>query len=551
MCSKLNKIERLKTQLKPYDFLDRLNHLDMENLTEEERFYLKNFGIYNHKLSPESFMIRVRISAGRITASQLAQLVRLSRAFSFRMIITMRAQVELHGLHADNVLNLWKSLEEAGFTSWQTLTDNFRNIVTDPLDGKTEGSRIEAYPLIQEMEALFLKNPEYVGTLPRKFNTAICGTDKSSHSFFSNDLYFALARKEGEWGFNLYLGGKNSEMAQNADIFVLPEEVVPLFEAVVKTYILHGLRSSRSKTRLFHLLQKIGMETFKTHLRSYYPKPLQQAGTLQTEKIPPEQFTLLHRGQYAYCHTSRYGEIDTDELATLCDYAAANGLSLRLGVAQNLYLFGLTRPEVPFQDTLKPLRLSVCAGSRYCKLSLFDMKEEAHTLPLKRLRELNITVGYSGCLKGCGKHQHVDMGLIGLRTAIFGPTQKSVRFFLGGEYSSGKAPARLILMAVPLHGLNELIHIVLDEFVQSTYRDFEAFSHEVLNRYSTDFLALWFLSKLYFRRKPTLPVPQKDISVKEEKALIASVFAEVELSSDPETVFHKAIQQVNQLLWRE
>ena len=552
---KANKIERLKATLKPYDFFPEISKLDLKNLTEEERFYLKNFGIYNHKLSPETFMIRVRITAGRITVSQLAQLIQLSEEFSFKMLISVRAQIELHGIKAENILNVWKRVEEAGFTAWQTLTDNFRNIVTDPFDGEGITSQIEVYPLIKEMESLFLKNPDYVGTLPRKFNTAICGTLESSHSFFSNDLYFALAKKEDLWGFNLYLGGKNSAMAQDADIFVLPEEVIPMFEALIKTYMNHGLRGARSKTRLFHLLQKIGMDTFKTHLRSYYPKVLQSAGTLQIEKSSTNEFTLLRNGQYAFCYTSRFGEIDAGELSMLTNYASSENLSIRLGVDQNIYLFGLKEPKVPFKNLFTPARLSVCAGNRYCDLSLFDMKEEAKMLPLERLKTLNVSLGYSGCLKGCGKHQHVDIGLVGLRTAIFGSTQKSVRFFIGGEYTYGKAPARLILFAVPLHGLNDLIHMVLDEFAQSGYSDFERFSQEVLNKFSTSFLALWFLSKLYFAETTPLKVLRSDPagshSMEEEKRVIESAFPKLELSNDQDTIFHKEIRQINQMLWGE
>jgi len=554
--NKANKIERLKATLKPYDFLDEIRRLDLKNLSEEERFYLKNFGIYNHKLSPDTFMIRIRITAGRIEVSKLARLVQLSREYACSMIITMRAQIELHGMDADNVLHVWKRLEEAGFTTWQTLTDNFRNIVTDPFDGKSKTSQIEVYPLIKEMESLFLKNPDYVGTLPRKLNTAICGTLDSSHSFFSNDLYFALAKKEDLWGFNLYLGGKNSEMAQDADIFVSPKDVVPLFKAVAKVYTVHGLRGTRSKTRIFHLLQKIGMDAFKTHLRSYYPKTLQSAGTFQTEKkTSTREFTLLHDGRYAFCYTSRLGEISADELSMLINYASSEKLSIRLGVDQNIYLFGLEKTEVPFKTDFSPARLSVCAGNRYCALSLFDMKEEAKMLPLQRLGTLKVSVGYSGCLKGCGKHQHVDIGLIGLRTAIFGPTQKSVRFFLGGQYTYGKAPARLILMAVPLHGLNDLIHTVLDEFTQSEYNDFEHFSREVLNRFSTDFLALWFLAKLYFGETTLLKVLRSNTAVshsaKEEKELIVSVFPKLELSNGQDNSFHKEIREMNQMLWKE
>jgi len=552
---KANKIERLKATLKPYDFFPEISSLDLRNLTEEERFYLKNFGIYNHKLSPETFMIRVRITAGRIAVSQLAQLVQLSGEYSFGMIITMRAQIELHGINADNILSVWKRLEEAGFTTWQTLTDNFRNIVTDPFDGESKTSQIEVYPLIKKMESLFLKNPEYTGTLPRKFNTAICSTLESSHSFFSNDLYFALAKKEDLWGFNLYLGGKNSEMAQDADIFVTFEAVILMFEAVIKTYMNHGLRGTRSKTRLFHLLQKIGMDTFKTHLQSYYPQALQSAGALQTEKASTRKFTLLHDGLYAFCYPSRFGEIDVDELSMLTEYASVEKLSIRLGVDQNIYLFGLNEPKVPLKNLFTPARLSVCAGNRYCSLSLFDMKGEAKMLPLERLQTLNVSVGYSGCLKGCGKHQHVDIGLIGLRTAIFGPTQKSVRFFIGGQYTYGETPARLILFAVPLHGLNELIHVVLDEFTQSGYKDFECFSQEVLNRFSTRFLALWFLAKLYFGEITPLKVlrsdPATNHSTQEEKRLIESTFSKLELPNGQDTSFFKEIKRINQMLWGE
>ncbi len=323
MIVKLNKIERLKAQLKPYDFFPEISMVDLTDLTEEQRFYLRNFGIYNHKLSPDTFMLRVRITAGRVTTGKLSEIRSLAQKYQLRMILTMRAQIELHGLEASNVLEVWKKLEDAGLTTWQTLTDNFRNIVTDPFDGVGVASQIETYPLIKEMESLFLKNPDYVGTLPRKFNTAICGSTESSHSFFSNDLFFALAQKEERLGFNLYLGGKNSAMAQDADIFVERDEVVTLFEAVIQTYLHYGLRSTRSKTRLFHLLQSIGIHRFKTHLQSYYSGSLQHAGILLAGKCTTREFTQLQNVNYAFCYKSRLGEISAEELSTLCDYATA------------------------------------------------------------------------------------------------------------------------------------------------------------------------------------------------------------------------------------
>ena len=497
-------------------------------------------------------MLRVRITAGRVTISELSEIRSVAQRYRLRMILTMRAQIELHGLEASTVLEVWKKLEDAGLTTWQTLTDNFRNIVTDPFDGESGTSRIEAYPLIKEMESLFLKNPDYVGTLPRKFNTAICGTVESGHSFFGNDLYFALAQKGVRVGFNLYLGGKNSAMAQDADIFVEKDEVATLFDAVIQTYLHYGLRGTRSKTRLFHLLQSIGLEGFKTRLQSYYPNSLQHAGTLLARKCATREFTQLREGDYAFCYRSRFGEISTEELSMLCDYAEAEKLSVRIGVDQNLYLFGLKKPEAPFAKRSNPPRLSVCAGSRYCSLSLFDMKEEAGMLPLDRLERLGVSIGYSGCLKGCGKHQHADIGLVGLRTAIYGPTQKSARLFLGGEYTDGKVTARLTLMAVPLHGINDMIHVILDEFEQSGYLDFETFSKHTLNHFSTDFLALWFLAKCYTQKRDPLKISESTplpCSTQEEQLIMERYFSELNLRHEEKPPFHGGIQEISQKLW--
>ena len=552
---KPNKIERLKAELKPADFLPKIDQLNLNELTEEERFYLKNYGIYNHKLSPETFMLRLRITAGRIAVSQLREIATIAREYQLKPLITMRAQIELHGMDAGNVLTIWHRLERSGITTWQTLTDNFRTIVTDPLDGESSTSLLETYPLIRKMESLFLKNPDYLGTLPRKFNTAICGNSESSHSFFSNDLYFALAQKGETVGFNLYLGGKNSEMAQSVDIFVTEGDLPTLFKAAIKAYKHYGLRGTRSKTRLYHLLQSVGMETFRSYIQSFYPMPLQSAGKLLGKKVKALEWTTLRNGRKAFCFRSRFGEISADDLSCICDYAEEEKLSIRLGIDQNIHLLGFKTPSTPLKKYPHLSRLSVCAGSRYCSLSLFDMKEEAEMLPLDRLSRLDVSLGYSGCLKGCGKHMHTDIGLIGLRTAVYGPTQKSVRLFLGGQYSDGQAASRLILMAVPLHSVRDMIDVILDEFEQSPYDDFEIFSRNILNRFSTDFLALWFLAKYYSGKAVSLKRirsgPDTLHSTEEERHIIEHAFSELTLWTREEPPFHKGIQYLSQKLWRE
>ncbi len=515
---KLNKIERLKAELSPFEYRQKLDVLDFSNLEESDRFYLKNYGIYNNKLRPEHFMLRVRVAGGCMEAQQLLEIVKTARAESLEVVLTARAQLELHGLHAENVLAVWKELLNAGVTTLQTLTDNFRNIVTDPYDGLLSSSRIEGYPLIAQMQATVLNNPEWMGMLPRKFNTAICGSETTHTHFYGNDLYFALAQKGERWGFNLYLGGKNSESAQAADIFVLPQQVPDIFLAVAKTFREHGLRQSRAKTRLFHLIEAVGMAQVREYIASYCDFALECAGRTMHRKSVPQTFTPLHNGTYGCCVQSVYGKIDIEQLEAVAAFAVEENCSIRFGVDQNLYLLGLKEPVIPFTPVSAASQVTACAGSRYCALSLWDIKDDTAYLPLEQIEKHHIQVGFSGCLKGCGRHHHCDIGVVGLRTNLFGDTQKAARVYLGGEYSSGGAPARLIFPSVPLTHLQELLETVISSFEASGQKDFEAFCAIYLNSHSSAFVLLWYLSQRYLKRPPQLEKASEEVLYKRLKA---------------------------------
>ncbi|RUM73883.1 MAG: nitrite/sulfite reductase [Sulfurovum sp.] len=495
---KRNKIERLKHRLSPYAFSTLLGQIDLADLNEEERFYLKNYGIYNSKLEPQRFMVRIRVAGGRIERARLGLIVQIAKTYGASLLLTARAQIELHGLHAGNVLEVWQMLQDAGITTMQTLTDNFRNIVTDPYDGADSSSKIETYPLILKMQAFFLGQPEWMGMIPRKFNTAICATAETHSHFFSNDLFFGLASKEHRWGFNLYLGGKNSEAAKSADLFVEAEQVPEMFKAVAKAYRTYGLRGTRSKTRLFHLIDQIGMEKFVTHILEFYPHKRERSGTFEVKKAPIAAYRALQNERYGYCVQSYFGKIETGYLEEVLAFAEQKDLEIRLGIDQNLYLLGLQEPHVPFRRIAGASQVTACAGSSYCPLSLWDIKQETRYLPLDLIDRYGIEVGFSGCLKGCGRHHHADIGLVGLRTNVYGETQKAARVFLGAEYSTGNAVARLVFPVVPLNALNALLRVIIREFEQSGVEDFETFSREYLNHFSSDFLYLWFLAKLRF-----------------------------------------------------
>ena len=507
---KLNKIEQLKVALSPYSYFSNIEKIDLDNLTESDRFYLKSFGIYNFKVRPENFTIRVRVTAGTISVAELKLLSSFIKKYGVKLILTARSQIEIHEISSKDILDIYRDISESSLSSFQTLGDNIRNIVSDPLDGKSLTNKIEVLPTIKEIESLFLEKEEFMGQLPRKFNIAISGNESNINSFFSNDLYFALAKKEGIYGFNIYLGGKNSDIAKNADIFIKKEDVPGFAKAVVKAYNRYAPRQSRGKSRLFHLIEHIGIEKFKDHIKEFYAKEFDTAGETVTNKENHSSFIPIKNGKFAFRYNTDFGQIDLSELENIISFAKKENLNIKLGTDQNIYLIGLKEKSIPFENSGGSPNIIACAGTKYCFFSIFDVKEKAHELDIKKIDEHNIKIGYSGCLKGCGRHQFCDIGLISIRTNAYGEKEHAVRFFLGGEYSTGKAVAKMIYWAVPLRELNNLIDTVIDEFTNSGYDDFEEFSQNILNSFEREFLSIWFLAKLKTGKKVYLDIDKKN-----------------------------------------
>ncbi|MCD6432823.1 MAG: nitrite/sulfite reductase, partial [Sulfurimonas sp.] len=207
---KLNKREKYKARLRPFDYFEQFESLDFENLGEGDRYYLQDFGIFTTDFLEDEFTMRLRVPAGRLTAQQFKHIAEVVDEYDLTIIITARAGLQLHELEADNVLEIWKKLNTLGLTTWQSFGDNIRNIVTNIYDGRGRYNEIETYPIIMQMQNYIVQNPRYVGMLPRRVSVAVSGNRANVTSFFANDLYFALAKKGDVFGFNVYMGGKNS-----------------------------------------------------------------------------------------------------------------------------------------------------------------------------------------------------------------------------------------------------------------------------------------------------------------------------------------------------
>ncbi len=529
---KLNKRERYKAQLRPIDYYPQFDTLDFEALGEGDRYYLQDFGIFNVDFLEDEFTLRIRVPGGRLDANQLLEIAQIVSQYDLSLILTARAGLQLHGLEADNLREIYHRVNALGLTTWQSFGDNVRNIVTDVFDGCSQSSEIEVYPLIEQMQAFIIKNPRYVGMLPRRVSVGITGNRENVTSFFANDLAFLLAEKEGKKGFNVYMGGKNTEVARDADIFLLPEEVVGFFKAFVETFYKHGSRGSRAYTRLFYLLEKKGLDTFRSWLRQEYGREFEPAGELRVETGTFGTYMTLNDGTYSYRYETDFGRADTQELIALASYAKAHDTQIRLGVDQNIYLLHLREKNAPPASPKPSATVVACAGSGNdridnCPYSFWSIKDEsARYLPLEKIRRYAVQVGFSGCAKGCGRHRHTDIGLIGLKTNHFGEAEGGARIFVGAEHSTGGAVGWQLFSLVPFEHLYEVLDLLMALFESSGFSHFETFARERLNRFSHEAVSMWMLLCLKSGRIEPLP-EQAPESFEAECALFESTFGEI------------------------
>ncbi len=544
---KLNKRERYKAQMSPYDFYAEFETLDFESLSEGERYYLQDYGIFNTEFLEDEFTLRIRVPGGRISVDDFKAIAEVASEYDLTVILTVRGGMQLHDIEADDILDIHKRINALGVTTWQSFGDNVRNIVTDPYEGRGVHSELEVYGLIEQMQEYIIQNPKYVGMLPRRVSIGISGNSANVVSFFANDIYFALAQKNEALGFNVYMGGKNSEVAKCADIFLKQEEVFDFYRAFLETFYKRGSRFSRSKTRLFYLIEEIGMPQLRTYIEEAYGHAFKTAGKVCLAKAKFESFEMLKDGTFAYRYQTNFSRLKADEILGIANFALESGAEIRFGIDQNIYLLGLKEKVVPFEHTMENSTVLTCAGN-LCPYAVWSIKDDTEYLPLDKIEEHQIHIGFSGCAKGCGRHHHTDIGLIGLKTSHFGDTEGGARVHLGAEHSDGASTGRMLFSMVPFVHLRSLISLIIALYEQSSCEDFESYAKYELNHFSIEFLSMWYLLNL--KHQSALKLPEAvDKDFIGELELLKEFFEEIEMLELVETHFRDTISTLSKELW--
>ena len=512
---KINKIEKLKQQHTPQEAWEKLEYYaknGFSSIPEHDlSFFFKCFGVFYRPATPEKFMIRVRIPGGRLTYEQALKLGEVAKKYGNDYIdLTTRMQVELRFITIEDLPTVLKELESVGITTFQTGVDNFRNIVQDPLDGVAFDNVIETWDTLQKIQSIFLKKEEWVCKLPRKFNISISGSFANRCNVYGHDACFVLAEKDGEFGFNVYLGGKVGAIAKPANVFLTEEEVPVFFEALAKVFRDYGFRDSRNKNRLKYLIDAVGMEELVDAVKKVAGRDFQDAGKTLTGLEGGEKIgkVKLKDGSFAMHMVVPSGIFSGSAMMEVAEASKEYGSGeIRLTVSQNLYILGVKEENIgklltlPVYQKYKNVNspyfndVIACAGTEHCPYGVIPNKPDAirvadyltEKYPLDPA-DAKVRMYWSACGKGCGIHGNGDIGFVGVKFKKDGKPTLGVDMYYGGTMTGESEEGKLLLKGIPLDEVQFYVEELIKEYIKlkKPKESFESFYKRILSKLSKE-----------------------------------------------------------------
>ena len=507
----LCKEERWKYDENPIDAWDRLlRHADEDKLPDPENTYrFKTFGLFYVAPAQDSFMLRLRVPACELSATQLHGIADLAHELGGGYAhITTRGNLQIREFKPRDIVKVLTRVQELGLTSRGAGADNIRNVTASPNSGFDPDELIDVRAFARGVHHYILNHRDLYG-LPRKFNVAFDNGGSISAAADTNDIGFIAVRVTEQSlaagaealtspppagiYFRVQLGGitGHGDFARDAGLLVRPSETVAVTAAMIRVFAEQGDRTNRKKARLKYLLEKWGVERF---LEATQKKLGFLLGRVPLSACEPRRPVLKHgwlgaarqsqRGLNSLGLGAPVGRMNTRQMHALADLATNYGKGeLRLTVWQSVIV-----PHIPdaFVETAKrsATRLGffhtasasaggiiACTGNRGCKYSAADTKAHAVAL-MKHLgadttTESPVNIHFTGCPHSCAQHYCGDIGFVGTKLADGG---EGYHVVLGGGMDHEQGIAREIFRGIAAAEVNSLVEKVLAAYIARKQR---------------------------------------------------------------------------------
>ncbi len=467
--AKLNKMERIKKEKNPFEVWDDLERYALtgfDSIHPDDFDRFKWYGIYTQRPQSDGyFMLRIKIPNGDLTTQQLKVIAELAQRYGQGLAdITDRQNIQLHWLRIESIPPIEKALAEVGLGLKGACGDTVRNVIGSPLAGYEQNELIDTWPIVEAVNAALVGKDEF-SDLPRKYKISISGSADHWVQHEVNDIGLVgmQLKASGEVGFDLWVGGglgAQPHFGQRLNVFIRPEEVIPVSYQITTIFRDFGYRRTRQHARLKFLVADWGVEKFRQVLEDRLGYHL----TDNPDYVPTTNRYRDHigvtpqkqPGLFAVGLATLRGRVDAEQLQQVADLAEqyADG-HLRATTLQNIVILNVPEANlVALRAATEEIGLSsdeknyfrrgamACTGIQFCKVAVAETKDRTAEIVQyleKVLPEWDepISINMSGCPNSCTRYQIADIGLLGSLVRQDGsPTgekEEVYQVYLGGR----------------------------------------------------------------------------------------------------------------------
>ena len=495
---KLVDQEKWKRAEHPFDAYARLRQqaTDKAYPKPDDNFRWRYHGLFYVAPAQDSYMLRVRIANGILSAAQMQGMAAIAETHGGGYAhITTRANLQVREIKAEDAVAVIEAVMDTGLTSRGSGADNIRNVTGSPTAGIDAQELCDTRPLARQFHFHVLNDRSLYG-LPRKFNVGFDGGGVVPVLEETNDIGFQAVQVSGENDgiapglyCRLLLGGISGhrDLARDTGIICRPQDCTPLADAILRVFIEHGDRTNRLKARLKYVLDAWGFDKFLDAVEARLDQKLIRVASARISPRP-----LFDKQAHIGVHPQKQpglnwigivvpvGRLTAEQMRGLAQVSNQFGdADIRLTVWQNLLLSGVADAQVAAATAaIEALGLAIsahairaglvaCTGSKGCKFAAADTK--AHALEIASHVEARlaftqpVNVHLTGCHHSCAQHYIGDIGLIGARVSINGEgdTVEGYDLVVGGGFADNARIGRSLLEKVKAEECPALVERIL------------------------------------------------------------------------------------------
>lgn len=493
--------ELWKHEQNPLDIWEKLMaHADNNSApSTDDIFRFKYHGLFYVAPAQDSFMLRLRVPGGILSAHQLHGLAEIAERWGAGYAdLTTRANIQIREFQPKDIVRVLQRVHSLGLTARGSGADNIRNITASPGAGIDSAELYDVRPLVEGLHHYILNSREMY-ELPRKFNVAFDGGGAISVLADTNDIGFQAVRIEGGKSvpagiyFRVLLCGitGHKQFASDCGLLVRPEQTLAVTAAMIRVFIENGDRTDRRKARLKYLVDCWGVEKFVAETEKRLAFPLLRLNIEECEPRGPLD-RAGHIGVHSQAQPDLYyigvsipvGRLQSAQMHMIARIAEECGSSeLRLTVWQNLLIPNLHSSQVA--KALQMLRAAglgheagtvmqgtvACTGNRGCRYASTDTK--SHAVELARRLDTQfpfdqpVNLHVTGCPHSCAQHYVGDIGLLGIKVS----GKEGYQVVIGGGADTDRGIARELIPAIEYSQLGPKLDSLFEAYFTTRLSD--------------------------------------------------------------------------------